>query len=277
MFQGPILTLTLKDPFANNYNNNHNTIIERATSRQKVTQETQGSPPSSSSSLDGGSGDADTSTSATEMAGSQSVGESMRKRRLPYLFWSRRKNTSDYGCYTNFLNLRSLSPTVLCAIRSTTKPLPYYLPSLHSTSITAGYQYDDSDSSSTQENGLGRYGMKTATSPAASTNSATTTTKTTPTPKPTFIEGELKFRKRFFDRFGGKRIGFPGAIEVDIAPSYLVREKKVGLVVKVGGDDGGGTGSTSSSTNSATEDSGGYGCYALIRFAWKTGKEVRVI
>mmetsp|Transcript_18269 Transcript_18269/g.21126 ORF Transcript_18269/g.21126 Transcript_18269/m.21126 type:complete len:406 (-) Transcript_18269:157-1374(-) len=121
MFRGPVLTLTLKDPFADN--------IGPTVAEQPISISTGDSKPASAMPFSG-SNNGDGSVSETNTI--------LKANR--HNFWSLRQNTRNYS---NFLNLNSLAPTLFCSILSTTKPLPNYIPSLQSTSISAGYKYDD--------------------------------------------------------------------------------------------------------------------------------------
>ena len=203
VFQGPILTLTLKDPFADE--------------RSEPTMATSSSSSTSDQrdeALSAGSQDEQNDTTVPSSAAA-----SIRSR----LFWPRKYNPASYS---SFLNLKSLAPTLLYSIRSTTKPFPNYFPSLQSSSVTAGYKYDDVKN------------------------------------KPSFIEGELSFRKTFgsIDGTGSTR---NMALEVDIGPSYLVKEQKGVLVVRIGGDG-------------VDNETSGFGCSALARFVMNKGKRVRI-
>ena len=79
----------------------------------------------------------------------------------------------------------------------------------------------------------------------------------------------MKFRKSIFGHGGllgsgfGRGQGRRMALEVDIGPSYNVKEKKGTFVLRIGGDGG-----------SIDNDNGGYGCFALVRFAMTKGKKV---
>lgn len=203
-FQGPILTVTLKDPFADD-GIDQNQPTSSFSSEPKGDNNKYSSEPSS---VD------DTAASSSTAA---------KKR---HYFWSRNYNPSSYA---NFLNLNALAPTLIYSIRSTAKPLPNYLPWLQSTSITTGYKYDNVKD------------------------------------KPSFVEGEMKFRKNFGSH--GKNGGSARnvAIEVDVEPSYMVKEQKAALVVKVGVDGG----------NGIDEESSGFGCFGLARFVMNKGKKVQ--
>lgn len=251
IFQGPILTLTLKDPFADEtvINTPHNQNKNQNHQKAQTPSKEHSFSSSLSSSFAGTNSNTNTNNNANNNAGihnqinneDENLTSSKRKR---HYFWSRKYNPSSYS---NILNLNSLAPTLLYSVRSINRPFPYYLPWLQSTSITTGYKYDDVKD------------------------------------KPSFIEGEFKFRKRFGGSASGSSIesdsggsgggGFSNtanmAIDVDIGPSYSVREKKAALVVRIGGDNGGGDG--------FDDEASGFGCFGLVRFVMSQGKKVCIL
>ena len=252
LFQ-PILTLTLKDPFAKP--NQEHLLVNNESFF-----------------------DSDENVSGNIEQQQHHHHQPSRQRRNR--FWSHRLS-SKRSSYANIFNLHSLAPTFLYSIRSKSKPLPNYIPSLHYTSVTAGYKYDDICD------------------------------------RPSFIEGEMKFRKWMRGMFGlgrgrknnsggdgnsgGGSYGQSSVIELDIGPRYCWKEKKMALVVRIGGESGGvnsgllstntdggyydsnniaddkdddGSISTSNNIHVSNALSGGFGCYALARFAMVKGKKV---
>jgi len=111
-FQGPILTLTLKDPF------------EQERYQQQQQQQ---------SNTNGANNNNDNSQSQLDPQ-SQSLPSNKS--------WWRRFQPEPQMRPLNIFNLPSLSPTILYGIRSL-NPLPYYFPLLQSTSLTASYNYHD--------------------------------------------------------------------------------------------------------------------------------------
>merc|ERR1740124_570790 len=99
---GPILTVTLKDPYAEN-------VPPKTIPKDSKAESDDSTTPS-------------TSNIFTRLLSKQ--------------------NPSSYSP-ANILGLSSLAPTLIWAARSTSPPLPNYLPQLRSTSLTAGYRYDD--------------------------------------------------------------------------------------------------------------------------------------
>ena len=215
-FHGPILTLTLKDPFADEG-------IENLQSFSSPPEEPKEDEESSFSSPSSDDMPASASTSTTTSTSNPQ--QSLRRRR--FLFWSRRNNPT---AYSDFLKLNSLAPTLFYSIRSNGKPLPNYFPSLQSTSISTGYKYDDVKN------------------------------------KPSFIEGEMKFRKAFgSNAIGGRKM----TVEMDIGPSYMVKEKKGALVLRIGGDSSGAI-----EENGIGDGNNEYGCFGLARFVLTKSKKV---
>jgi hypothetical protein len=223
IFQGPILTLTLKDPFAETNDLNQNQQENHQEQHYMDQHELENNNDTTNNYH---------SNNNNNDASSSSSRSSSTKR---HYFWSTKKYNPT--TYTNFLDLNSLAPTLLYSIRSISKPLPNYLPSLQSTSITTGYKYEDVRD------------------------------------RPSYVEGELKFRKRILGGGNGNGSGrgilsgFRGrhdlSIEVDIGPSYEVKDKKGTLVLRVGGDGG-----------RIGENDSRYGCFGLVRFVMTKGKRV---
>jgi len=111
---GPLLTVTLKDPFATSTPDRTQQEIPITTDNEEEELNEQGNPRSLSSPT-----------------------YSSRRSR-----WMKRLRGSKITS-SNFLGLSSLSPTLLYSIRSKSQPLPNYLPNLKSTSFTAGYKYEE--------------------------------------------------------------------------------------------------------------------------------------
>ena len=276
-FHGLILTLTLKDPFANNNLQQHNTNNYNHHTRA-VEEEDEDAveldllQPNKKAKLEG---DEDQQYQQDENQRSkQKFFSSIFHNHSHFGRRNNNHNTNNHAYYSNYLNLNYLAPTLFCSIRSNGKPLPNYVPSLYTTSVSAGYKYDDVKN------------------------------------RPSFIEGELRFRKMLFG-YGGWRkrrmsrmvdgdngdttsatvsdlvndasSGGNGsmAFEVDVTPSYMVKEKKGVLVVRIGGEGGGGINeggevpaATTTSAITTTTGVNAYGCYALAQFVMTKGKKV---
>eukprot|EP00979_Chaetoceros_neogracilis_P009356 scaffold2117_cov245-Chaetoceros_neogracile.AAC.4 len=114
-FQGPILTLTLKDPFEE----------ERYQQHQLEQQQEQ----SNNGKGKGHLANNDRHESAPASDSNKS-------------WWKRFQPEPQIKPLSNIFNLPSLSPTILYGIRSI-NPLPNYFPLLKSTTATASYNYHD--------------------------------------------------------------------------------------------------------------------------------------
>ena len=124
-FQGPIVTVTLRDPY---------------TSQQPQPQPAPGGDANINSNGEAGDRDGNRNGNENGAADTQTP-ESLPRKKRP---WNRLR----FGLHRNpsesspFQCLSSLSPTILYAIRSI-NPLPNYFPALQSTSLTASYNYRD--------------------------------------------------------------------------------------------------------------------------------------
>eukprot|EP00555_Chaetoceros_dichaeta_P006212 CAMPEP_0198252782 /NCGR_PEP_ID=MMETSP1447-20131203/3256_1 /TAXON_ID=420782 /ORGANISM="Chaetoceros dichaeta, Strain CCMP1751" /LENGTH=263 /DNA_ID=CAMNT_0043938165 /DNA_START=24 /DNA_END=811 /DNA_ORIENTATION=- len=181
---GPILTVTLKDPYADN---------------GKKTTSPPPAPPITTTENDSNSDDDDNNNSESSSSNNNN------NKNIFTRFLSAQNPYSNKQSPTNILGLSSLAPTLLWAIRSNSPPIPRYLPQLRSTSVTAGYRYED---------------MANA---------------------PSFFEGNLKFNffggntNRLVDgggNSGGAGVGGGGGagVDVDVSPSYGVRKDEMGMV-----------------------------------------------
>lgn len=138
-FQGPILTLTLRDPnetilgtsrTAGSSTNTPSTAISR-NGLGSIRPNTHGNDSTNKNTNDSNSsqnGDYDPSN--------------LTQLQSPKSWWKRFQPHRQMAPLQNVLNLPSLSPTVLWGIRSL-NPLPNYFPLLQSTSLTASYNYHD--------------------------------------------------------------------------------------------------------------------------------------
>ncbi len=104
-FQGPILTLTLKDPYQH--------------SSHRITND---------------------STSHNESEGTSSSSQEESQSHQNTGWW--RRHGTQRGKFSNVVDLHSLAPNVLYSVR-TNRPLPNYFPSLQSASLTAQYNYNE--------------------------------------------------------------------------------------------------------------------------------------
>lgn len=114
-FQGPVLTLTLKDPIS---------------SQQSQTIGSSDSAGLQEKNLD-------------------SEDDDQRIPKTHTKWWKRMRNSrlmfsnSPPSAIANILNLDSLAPILLYSIRTINTPLPNYMPSLKSASVTAAYNYHE--------------------------------------------------------------------------------------------------------------------------------------
>mmetsp|Transcript_13673 Transcript_13673/g.25723 ORF Transcript_13673/g.25723 Transcript_13673/m.25723 type:complete len:403 (+) Transcript_13673:82-1290(+) len=128
-FQGPIVTLTLRDP-------NEATLGGSSTTGA-----------SAGAGISSGIRPNPANRHTKDANDSQQNGESNDPNNLsqlqsPKYWWKRFQPHKQMTPLQNVLNLPSLSPTVLWGIRSL-NPLPNYFPLLQSTSLTASYNYHD--------------------------------------------------------------------------------------------------------------------------------------
>jgi hypothetical protein len=144
-FQGPIVTLTLRDP--------NDTILGSRTAGSSTCSTTN--PPSTAgairrnglgSSRPNTHGNDSTNKNANDSNSSQNKdydSSNLTQLQSPKSWWKRfLQPHRQMAPLQNVLNLPSLSPTVLWGIRSL-NPLPNYFPLLQSTSLTASYNYHD--------------------------------------------------------------------------------------------------------------------------------------
>ena len=116
---GPVLTVTLKDPFA----------VERDQFQSNGMANT---------SLDG-VGESSTTENDIEDPAERTPESQKPSRRRRLSRFLRRSHAGP----AHFLGLTSLAPQLVYTIKSNSPPLPKYIPALRYTSLTTSYRYDD--------------------------------------------------------------------------------------------------------------------------------------
>jgi hypothetical protein len=143
-FQGPVLTLTLKDPSSTS--SSLSTPIRNYSPKPAASSSSSSSSSSSVTSSDSNPDDSDTEQ---EEDGTKVIPKThARWWNQMHHSWAKRKSSSLHSqlpssAIANILNLDSLAPTILCSLRTIQTPLPNYLPALKAASLTAAYNYHE--------------------------------------------------------------------------------------------------------------------------------------
>lgn len=133
--QGPIVTVTLKDPYEKQTHHQANIQHSRAKMTETESRSQRQFQENQNVIDDDEGGDQETHNSIS------SASRKRWYRKLPLSFQKQKQQSSSL--FSNVFNIPSLSPTMLYGIRSVRPPLPNYLPFLRSTSVTASYNYHD--------------------------------------------------------------------------------------------------------------------------------------
>ena len=149
-FQGPVLTLTLKDPTISRSIRSNVIVVDKdSDDHYKHQQKKTPYPKPTDNGDDQPKMTKDTTNSMTTTT------SSTLSPKTHASWWNllrhnlnTRKNASSIhssssAFLANILNLDSLAPTILCSLRTIQTPLPNYLPSLKAASLTAAYNYNE--------------------------------------------------------------------------------------------------------------------------------------
>jgi hypothetical protein len=134
-FQGPIVTLTLRDP-------NEETTLTGGGTASSSSSSSVGTHIRPNHQGNGNVHKNKNDPNSAQHGEENDPNSNLSQLQSPKSWWKRFQPHKQMTPLQNVLNLPSLSPTVLWGIRSL-NPLPNYFPLLQSTSLTASYDYHD--------------------------------------------------------------------------------------------------------------------------------------